>query len=129
MQKDLNELANECHDEYYDECCEAIKNLNGLADECRKAIKVILLKKTIIQCKYNENSIMSQLTHFIEERCIENANGQIRAGILYDAYMLWCEQQGCREISGTKFGLEIKKRFDSHRSNGVYYLGIELKKN
>ena len=99
------------------------RDLNELANECCEAIKVILLKQTTAQ--YDENL----LTRFLEERCVENVNGRIKANILYNSYMLWCDQQGCREISGKKFGLEMKKRFDSHRSNGIYYLGIELKEN
>jgi len=66
---------------------------------------------------------------FIEERCVCDQKCEVKAGQLYKTYKGWCDDNGHRAISGTRFGREIKRHFDSYKdSRGVSYLGIGLLK-
>lgn len=69
------------------------------------------------------------LGHFIEERCTLGASCHVRAGELFQAWKAWAETNGITYISGTRFGLEIRRRgFDSYKDKlGIYYQGIGLK--
>lgn len=66
--------------------------------------------------------------HFINDSCLQGLNVEVKGGELYAAYKEWAEENGHRAISGTRFGREMKQRFDSYSSNYVYYIGIGLKK-
>lgn len=64
--------------------------------------------------------------HFISERCTLKDSAEIKASSLYKAYQKWCEEMGHRPINGTRFGRELKERFDSYKEGYVYYTGIEV---
>lgn len=83
-----------------------------------------MVKTAIAKYQYDED----QLTHFIEERCVQGATMTERAGLLYTAYQSWCKQQGYRSGTGQRFWGELDKRFDSHVSNGKHYERIELQR-
>jgi len=67
------------------------------------------------------------LGHFITERCLISAAASVKAGQLYKAYQLWCEEMGHRPISGTRFGKDMKKRFKWADRTYIYYLGVGLR--
>ena len=67
--------------------------------------------------------------HFIEDVCIVSDRVQVQAGELYKAYREWCDDNGHNQLSGTRFGKEIKRRFDCYKTNYVFYKGIGLKLN
>lgn len=64
--------------------------------------------------------------HFIFDRCVVKDNVEVKAGNLYKTYQKWCEEMGHKPINGTRFGKEMKGRFDSYREQYVYYTGIEI---
>lgn len=67
--------------------------------------------------------------HFINDRCVISENVQVKAGELYQTYRQWCEEMGHKPMSGTRFGKEMKERFDHYKGkNGIFYTGIGLQK-
>ena len=70
---------------------------------------------------HNDEDVIGQ---FLEE-CTEPGSG-IRAGELYESYKAWCDQSGHRTINQTRFGKEIKKRYDWEKSRATYYIGLTL---
>jgi putative DNA primase/helicase len=68
------------------------------------------------------------LGHFIDECCFLSSSALVKASLLYDAYKAWCQQMGHKPTSGTRFGRQVKRRFDSSQNyQGVFYIGIGLK--
>jgi len=63
---------------------------------------------------------------FLEEVCIKNPNGGVKAGVLYHAYRDWCSGEGIKYMNGTRFGKEMKRRLDYEDGRNVLYLGITL---
>ena len=64
---------------------------------------------------------------FLAERCIEDKTLHVRAGVLYAEFKNWAEENGERQMTGTKFGRAMKELFDSGKdTNGTFYLGIGL---
>ncbi len=66
------------------------------------------------------------ISKFITECCVVGETYEVKAGVLYQAYKTWCTDQGHYAINGTRFGLEIKKKYDSDKSQYVYYIGLGL---
>lgn len=64
--------------------------------------------------------------HFIADRCVVEKNIQVKAGELYHEYKAWAESMGHKRMSGTRFGKEMKERFDSYKTNYTFYTGIGL---
>lgn len=64
--------------------------------------------------------------HFISDRCVLRDDAEIKAGELYKAYQKWCEEMGHKAMNGTRFGREMKERFDSHLARHVYYIGVGI---
>ncbi len=70
--------------------------------------------------------------HFISDRCVlvkdlvKEVKAEVKAGELYKAYQKWCEEMGHKSINGTRFGKEMKTRFDSYKERHTYYIGIKL---
>ena len=63
---------------------------------------------------------------FIDD-CCETGNGfEVKAGDLYKAYRAWAESGKEFILSQTKFGMEMKKKFDSYKDTYVKYIGIRL---
>jgi phage/plasmid-associated DNA primase len=64
---------------------------------------------------------------FIEERLIRGENHSAKAGFMYQAFKKWCEENGMHPVSGKRFGVEMKARFDSYKDkDGIHYLGIGI---
>ena len=63
---------------------------------------------------------------FIEEKCVLGPTCQVKAGDLFKSYQEWAEGLGLKSMNGTKFGNEIKSRFDHYKTNYVFYLGLGL---
>jgi putative DNA primase/helicase len=67
------------------------------------------------------------LSQFLEERCLTGGTHQVKGGDLYKAYREWSEEMGLSYFTGTKFGREIKKRFDHYTKQSVFYVGLGLR--
>jgi putative DNA primase/helicase len=70
---------------------------------------------------------------FIEECCEADKNNKTlkaQAGPLHQAYKSWCISEGRNVDNSTRFGLNMKARFEKYRDNKdrrVYYTGIRLR--
>ena len=69
---------------------------------------------------------MDFISQWIDEKCIIDNNARMRAGEGYKSYRLWCEDLGHKLYSGTRFGKDMKERFDWEKSTYVFYIGIGL---
>lgn len=63
---------------------------------------------------------------FIYDCCEVGEDLQIKAKPLYQTYREWARDNGQYEMSNTKFGREMAKKFAKKTSNGVWYLGVTL---
>ncbi len=68
---------------------------------------------------------MDVLSTFLEECCEDG--GEVSAGDLYKAYSTWAKEGNEYEMSSTKFGREMQKRYQRRRTNGVFYIGLHLR--
>jgi putative DNA primase/helicase len=67
------------------------------------------------------------LGHFLAECCVLGENTEVQAGKLYHAYEDWCGHNKHKAITGTAFGLQMKKRFDACKgAHGIMYRGCGL---
>jgi putative DNA primase/helicase len=70
---------------------------------------------------------LDALGGFLQDCCIVQENARARAGELYKAYRSWCEENGEKPLSQTRFGLRMVERgLDKVKDTYVYYLGIGL---
>jgi len=67
------------------------------------------------------------ISQFVEERCLIEKGSQVKGGDLFKAYKEWCDGSGLNFISGTKFGTEMKRRFDHYTKIHVFYIGVGLR--
>ena len=65
---------------------------------------------------------------FIEECCIRKNGEREKASDLYIIYSSWAKDNHQHIMSNTKFGKEMANKFQKIKSSGVYYAGIQLKK-
>jgi putative DNA primase/helicase len=71
-------------------------------------------------------SEMDILASFLEECCGEG--GEANAGELFKAYIEWAQAGNEYQMSSTKFGREMAKRYQKKRSGAWYYTGVHLRK-
>lgn len=69
---------------------------------------------------------MDTLEAFISDCCIRKDNSKMKAQELYKIYKSWAIENEQYLMSSTKFGREMNKKFQKIRSNGSYYIGIQL---
>jgi len=62
---------------------------------------------------------------FISERCETGAVWQVQASTLFAAFRDWCTDFGYA-INQTRFGKEMKSRYDYTKGRNTYYIGIQL---
>jgi putative DNA primase/helicase len=79
--------------------------------------------ETTAQYKADED-IVGQ---FLNDCTLKDPNEIVRAGVLYNTYKSWCERCGYRYLTTTKFGGQIKERFEKgSNSQGNFYKGLCL---
>ena len=62
---------------------------------------------------------------FIDEKLVRGESCRTKASDAYQAFKKWCEENGLHTPSGTRFGKEMKQRFDSCKDVGsIFYNGI-----
>jgi putative DNA primase/helicase len=68
------------------------------------------------------------LYHFITDCCVLAAEARVKSAQLFDRYKQWAEDNNItRKMSGTAFGLEMKRIYKQQRNNqGTYYIGVGL---
>jgi len=76
--------------------------------------------------EYRQES--DELARFIEDRCIEGPNEQVKASGLYSSYQWWAEGEGIPNrdvLSPTAFGRRMSERYEKcKKASGMFYLGI-----
>lgn len=86
--------------------------------------------EVIKQASQDYREEMDVIEAFIDECCIKKDGYKVKGTELFNAYRRWAEETNNWDgMSNTKFGIEIGKRFKKRRSNGTYYLGLDLKTN
>lgn len=81
----------------------------------------------IVQEYRAESDLIGQ---FVEDACVCNPNAQVKAGILFDNYVKWCERRHEKSKTNTAFGRAITEREGIERremSSGRMYWGIGIK--
>jgi len=66
------------------------------------------------------------ISKFITECCVMGETYEVKAGVLYQTYKTWCTDQCHHAINGTRFGREIKQKYDSYKGQYIYYVGLGL---
>jgi len=67
------------------------------------------------------------LQHFIMDCCILAPDAHVKSAQLFERYKRWAEDNNLKKMSGTAFGLEMKRTYKQYRnSQGTYYVGIDL---
>ncbi|MBK5263485.1 MAG: DNA primase, partial [Peptostreptococcaceae bacterium] len=69
---------------------------------------------------------MDSVETFIEECCIRDGQGKVKAKPLFLAYREWANENGHYMMNSTKFGREMNNKFKKLRSNGTYYVGLKM---
>lgn len=77
----------------------------------------------------NYRQSMDPLEAFLDECCIAGGGYSIKTRPLYDTYRDWAKRSNEHLMSMTKFGKEMSKKLPRERKmDGIYYVGIKLKK-
>ncbi|MGV8058587.1 MAG: phage/plasmid primase, P4 family [Smithellaceae bacterium] len=66
---------------------------------------------------------------FIKECCKKSKDKRVGATGLFEAYKTWCKENEHMPVTQAKFGKEMAKRFKRKSSNGIFYLGLRLRRN
>ena len=70
---------------------------------------------------------MDVISAFIEDRCTLDPNKGVQSSQLYAAYCDWADKGNEYRMSGTKFSLELSKRFKKTKVRGViFFHGIGI---
>ena len=69
---------------------------------------------------------MDPIAEFIEERCFIDEGERERSSDLFAEFKAWASINNEYEMSHTKFGKEMSKRFKKVPNNGVWYEGIGI---
>ena len=84
------------------------------------------MPKAVEDATKEYKSEMDVLESFFNE-CCEMGDYRESINNLYDAYKQWAKDGNEYEMGRKKFGIEISKRLNRHKSNGTYYYsGIRL---
>lgn len=69
------------------------------------------------------------ISQWLADRCTQSRGSRVKGADAYRDYVKWCESTGAITASNKQFGTYMKKSFEARKSNGVWYLGIELRPN
>lgn len=71
---------------------------------------------------------MDVVANFLKDNVVINNTEKEKASDVYHAYSNWCKEGNEYKMSQTKFGIEMKKRFEKKMIAGyAYYVGFVLK--
>lgn len=87
------------------------------------AVPLGVIPQTSIRKQLQELSLPTPLKfhqYVIEEEVYEE-NERVSGSILYQKYSSWCNNNGERAVSSTKFGTIIKSKWRKVRTNGIIY--------
>jgi len=73
---------------------------------------------------------MDVLAGFLEERCAVRPEARVGASPLWKEWKEWCEENGEKPGTQTKFGMRLKERgFEKKKSGTVTWFGVGLRSN
>ena len=85
------------------------------------------MPKAVATATAEYRSEMDIIGAFINACCIDNPNGMEQAKDLFAAYAAWAKENNEFEMTATRFGREMSKRFEKkHTRGGWFYFGISL---
>lgn len=88
----------------------------------------IEMPQAVLDSVAEYRSEMDLIGIFLEECTEVNASGRVSADELFRVYLKWVQANNERDISKTKFGTEIKIRYERIKSNGcIYYKGLQIR--
>lgn len=68
------------------------------------------------------------LGHFVGDSCESKSGGKVRAKDLYAAFKIWCQENGHKPMSNTKFGRKLGNRLErGGDTEGRFYKGIRIR--
>ena len=125
--------------------CEEVKNVNKnyFLDEIKNQIKSEVVNE--IKKKFNIESTEREkilncnkfstpkliIKNFIFEKITitDNIKNKVGATEIYNKFVEWLKSNNYDTITQTMFGAELKRNFESKKTNGIiYYIGINFKK-
>ena len=70
---------------------------------------------------------MDVLASFLDECCVEG-DGAVQSSDLFKVYLVWAKERNEYEMTSSKFGREMSKRFEKQRvAGGIYYHGVKVR--
>jgi phage/plasmid-associated DNA primase len=78
---------------------------------------------------YASQELSDSVSTFLADRTEVKLDGRIRADIVYEAYLSWCEQEKRAAATFAKLGrlLNTLGVVKDHRNNRSHYLGMNLR--
>lgn len=68
------------------------------------------------------------LADFLSTYCVLGSDYEVRASVLYDKYVKWCQETGERQHNMRRFGKALTERGIQRRTNnGIIYVGIGIR--
>jgi len=65
---------------------------------------------------------------FVDDCCVRKSGEREKSSDLYRVYASWAKENNQHIMSSTRFGKELSNKFQKISSNGIYYVGVELKR-
>lgn len=85
------------------------------------------MPKAVVEATKEYRNEMDVINSFLETNTMEVMGHREKATDIFKAYISWAKNNNEYEMSNTKFGSELSKRYDRKRlSDGTYYYGIRL---
>ena len=83
--------------------------------------------KRVLQATNEYKSEMDVLSNFLTENVVEQEDSLLKSSLIYREYLRWAKENNEFEMSSTKFGKEISKKYEKvKKSDGIYYKGIKM---
>ena len=82
--------------------------------------------ESVLSAGREYKSEMDVLASFLDDCC--EAGGEAKAGDLFKAYAVWALAGNEYQMSSTKFGREMTKRYQRRKSGDWLYIGLHLRK-
>ena len=84
--------------------------------------------QAVVDATQDYRASMDVLANFLEECCRFNDQFRVKAGDLYNAFVVWAEGSGMQPITLKDFGMRLDaKGIEKKTSNFVWRLGLALK--
>lgn len=82
---------------------------------------------TVLQATSEYRRDEDVISQWLTDRCTRSTESKLKGAAAYRDYVEWCKATGECAASNKKFGSYMKNSFQSRMSNGVWYLGVELR--